>query len=332
MELRPPPIPTPPPPSRRGLYALLLVNLALLAAIGLSVWLRPAGDAGDDPARRREVAAKLQAAGAFDEAAAEWARYLEIADRPAAERAGIAYSLGNTLLEAGRYERALRWFYEAESLGAGELSDELGRRIVHCLERLGRHHAATAAMGASVALAPAAGDPAAPADPADPADPVVARIGGDEIRRSQVERALDDGPPELRRAWSEAARRPELLRRYVAEELVWRRALKLELDDDPDVRRRHADLLKQLVVAEFVERELLAKIDVDETDLRSFYQANASRYGGDEATPRPFDEVRQLVERDYRLMKLDEGYQRLVESELAAAGVELFPERLEGGS
>ena len=161
---------------------------------------------------------------------------------------------------------------------------------------------------------------------------MVARIGGDEIRRSRVERALDDGPPELRRAWSDAAQRPELLRRFVAEELVWRRALKLELDDDPEVRRRHADLLKQLVVAEFVQRELMAKIEVDETDLRAWYQANAARYGGDETEPRPFDEVRQIVERDYRMIKLDEGYQRLIDSELAAAGVELFPERLDGGA
>ena len=323
MELRPPPITSPPPPSRRGLYALLIVNLVLVAAVGLAVWLRPAGHGGDDPARRRQVAAKLQAAGALDEAAAEWARYLEISDLGAEERAGIAYSLGDTLLEAGRYESALRWFYEADSLGAGELSDELGQRIVHCLERLGRHHAATAAMGASVSLEPAAGDPA---------DPVVARIGDDEIRRSQVERALDDGPPELRRAWSDSTQRPELLRHYVAEELLWRRALKLELDDDPEIRRRHAALLKRLVVAELVERELVAKIDADETDLRTWYQANLSRYGGDEAEPRPFDEVRQLVERDYRMAKLDECYQRLRESELSAAGVELFPERLEDGS
>ena len=32
------------------------------------------------------------------------------------------------------------------------------------------------------------------------------------------------------------------------------------------------------------------------------------------------------------MMKLDEGYQRLVESELSAAGVELFPEGLEDGT
>ena len=41
--------------------------------------------------------------------------------------------------------------------------------------------------------------------------------------------------------------------------------------------------------------------------------------------------LRQLVERDYRLMKLDESYRRLIDSELQTAGVELFPERLEGG-
>ena len=322
MELRPPPISTPPPPARRGLYVLLLANLVLVAAVGLAVWLRTASGPGDDPERRRAVAAKLQAAGALDEAAEEWAAYLALADEPAEARAAIAYSLGDTLLEAGRYEAALRWFYEAETLGAGELATELGERIVHCLERLGRHHAAEAAMGASVAM-PAAGG--------NGEDPVLARIGSEQIRRSRLEQALDDGPPELRAAWSDPAQRPELLQRYVAEELVWRRARKLELDDDPQVRRRHAELLKQLVVAEYVRRELVAKIQVDETDLRAWHQANLSRYGGDEAEPRPFDEVRRLVERDYRLMKLDEGYQRLLETELAAAGVELFPERLEDG-
>ncbi len=323
MELRPPPLAAPPPPSRRGLYALLLANLALVGAVGLTLWLRPAAGNRDYPARQREVAAKLQAAGALDEAATAWAGYLESSGLADAERAGIAYSLGNTLLAAGRYEAALRWFYEAESLGGGAVADELAQRIVHCLERLGRHHAAQAAMGASVALAPAAGDAA---------DPVVARIGDDEIRRSRLEQALDDGPPELRRAWTEAARRPDLLRRYVAEELLWRKALKLELDDDPEVRRRHAELLKQLAVNELVERELVAKIQADETDLRVWYKANQERYGGDEAEPRPFEEVRQVVERDYRMMKLDEGYQRLVESELSTAGVELFPERLADGS
>jgi tetratricopeptide (TPR) repeat protein len=322
MDLRPPPVSAPSSPSRRGLYLLVLFNILLVIGLGLALWPRREARPGDDPARRRAVAAKLQAAGALDEAAAEWARYLEIADASAEERAGIAFSLGETLLEAGRYERALRWFYEAESLGAGDLADELGRRIVHCLERLGRHHAAEAAMGASVTLTPAA---------ADPADPVVARIGEDEIRRSRVERAFDDGPPEMRRAWSDAARRPDLLRRYVAEELLWRRARKLELDDDPEIRRRHAELLRQLVVAELVERELVAKIQADETDLRAWHKANPERYGGGDAEPRPFEEVRQTVERDYRLMKLDEGYQRLVESELAAAGVEIFPQRLEDG-
>ena len=74
------------------------------------------------------------------------------------------------------------------------------------------------------------------------------------------------------------------------------------------------------------------KIQVDETDLLAWHQANIARYGGDEAEPPPFEEVRRMVERDYRMVKLDESYARLLETELAASGVELFPERLGGGS
>ena len=180
MELRPPPS-SPPPQTSRGLYTLLIANLVLIAALAAGVWLRPATRSGDgDAARRREVAAKLQAAGALDSAAGQWAGYIAASDEPPSERARVAYSLGVTLLEAGRYERALRWFYEAESLGAGELTDELNQKIVHTLERLGRHHAAEAAMGARVGIA---ADPA----PDDARDPVVARIGADEIRRSRIE-------------------------------------------------------------------------------------------------------------------------------------------------
>ena len=327
MDLRPPPISAPAPPSRRGLYTLLIAILLLLCVLALTVWRRPGSAGGDDPDRRREVAAKLQAAGALDEAAAEWARYLEIADLPAEDRAGIAYSLGSTLLEAGRYETALRWFYEAEGWGGGGVEREINQRIVHCLEALGRHHAAEAAMAARVAADAAGGEAAG-----DPLDPVVARIGGDEIRLSRLQQALDNGPADLRRAWTDPSQRPDLLRRYIGEELVWRQGLKLELDDDPEVRRRHADLLRQLVVAEYIERELMDKIQVDETDLLAWHQANIARYGGDEAEPPPFEEVRRMVERDYRMVKLDESYARLLETELAASGVELFPERLGGGS
>ncbi len=328
-ELRRPPTADPPRPGRGLLTALVAATLLLVAGLGALVWLRPPGGAAagaEALERRREVAAKLQAAGLLDESARLWAGYLEDGGGAGEARARIAYSVGGSFLEAGRCEPALRWFYEAESLGAGSLGDELSAKIVHCLERLGRHHAAEAAMGSRVALAPAAGG--------GEDDPLVARIGADEIRRSQLVQALDRlGERGAAGALGDPERGGELLRRYVAEELLWRKARKLELDDDPEVREQHAAALKQLAVAALVERELISGMSVDEADLRTFFEANRERYAeqaGDGQQP-GFERLRPLVERDYRLMKLEAGYQQMIESELAAAGVELYPENLAGG-
>ena len=329
MELREPPrTPTKARPDT-AVRALLVVNL--LAVLSLAGWLLLQGGTkvGTSEAateHTREVASKLKAAGALDEAAELFESYLAGEPGTPESRAKIAYSLGTTYLDRGQYERALRWFYEAESLGAGSLAGDVGQKVVHSLERMGRHHAAQAALGSRVRL---------PADEVQRSgeDPVVARLGTDEIRRSDLDRALDDLPPELARAFADPTRRQEFLKKYVADELLWRKAVKLEVDDDPEVRRAHAALLKQLTVNTFIEREVMSKIEVDEADLRNHFEARKSRFQpqpkeGEEPQPVTFEEVRGAVEQDYRRLKMQNAYNELIESELASENVELFPERL----
>ncbi len=337
MELRRPPHTDEGPRPDRTVRILLVLNLLLL--LGLGAWLYSRSEGGTSPAeaeRDRQVASKLKAAGAFDEAASLFEKYLGSGQSSGEARAKIAYSLGTTYLDRGQYERALRWYYEAEALGAGSLAGEVGQKIVHCLERLGRHHAAKAALSSRVQLA---------ADPVQrsEADPIVARIGENEIRRSEVERTLDDLPPEAARAFADPARRGELLKKYVADELIWRKATRLQYDDDPEVRQRHAALLKQLAVSRFVEREVLGKIEVDEADLKTYFEANAARYqessggpdgpnqagqGAGDRPPLSFEQMRSAVERDYRIFKMQAAYNSMIEAELATDDVELFPERM----
>ncbi len=333
MELREPPRAS--SQGRSDTLARLLAGVAIvgLLAIGALVALDRGGSDPAVSARAREVGAKLQAAGALEAAAARYERALETADIDAETYAGIAYSLGSNYLERGEYEQALRWFYEAELVGAGELSAELGRKIVHTLERLGRYHSAQSALESRVQLED---DPAGEVRRAA-GDPVVARIGSEEIHRSDVERALDELPAELAQAIRTEADRKEFVRQYVADELLWRKAQKLEYDQDPEVRRQHTSALKRLAVARLIEDEVVGKIAVDEADLKNFFEANKERYrspGGDGAVAAEpeFEQIRPLVERDYRLTKLQSGYQSLIETELAAEEVEVFPEAMgEGG-
>ena len=79
--------------------------------------------------------------------------------------------------------------------------------------------------------------------------------------------SLDELPPELAQSITGPEQRQEFLRKYVADELLWRKAQKLEYDRDDEVLRRHAALLKQLAVTAFVEQEVVRKIEVDEEDL-----------------------------------------------------------------
>ncbi len=333
MELRSPPTPPPASAKDRVVRGLLILNLLLLCAVGAFVWSRADGARAADPRaaeHAREVASKLKAAGALDQAAALYEVYLKATDAPPETRASVAYSLASTYLDDGRYEQALRWFYEAEALGVGELSDQLSKKVVHTLERLGRYHSAKAVLDSRVAFAPGSSASGGAADSSSPVarseqDPVVARIGGEEISRSQVLRLLDDLPPEAAAQLQGTAQRAELLKKYVADELLWRKAIKLEYDRDPQVRRSYEALLKQLAISKFVEREVVSRIEVDPADLKNFFEANRQRYEQEGET---LEQMPPEVERDYRMSKVQAAYQEIIDSELATEDVELFPENM----
>lgn len=333
MELREPPrVPSMPRADRVG-RVLLAVNLVVLLVVGglLLARTRPSGASSESAERSREVAARLKAAGALDEAAALYEKYLVAAEEEPEVRARIAFSLGNTYLENGSFARALRWFYEAELLADGELATEIAPKIVHSLERLGRYHAAQAALDARSKMAVEDGEAERSSE-----DPVVARIGEERIYRSDFERALDDLPAEVSRGLADAEVRAQFLRRYVGDELLWRKARKLEMDKAPEVLRRQELVLKQLVVSKFLEEEIVARIEVDEADLRNYFEAHRQRYQppaeeGGPTVERSFEELRPIVERDYRRMKIQSSYEDAIARELAAEEVELFPENLEDG-
>jgi tetratricopeptide (TPR) repeat protein len=328
MDLRPPPRSTDvgQPRARVALLVgLQVVTLAAIASLGGVLWSRRGEPRAKEAGLNRDLASKLKAAGALDEAASLYETYLTDATDSPDTRAKVAYSLGNVYLESGQYEKALRWFYAAEMLGAKDLSQEIGERVVVCLERLGRVQAAKSALAARTDIA-ATDKVQRPAD-----DLVLAKIGEHEIRNSDLQKALDDLPPELAQRFADPSKREDFLKKIIADELILQKAQKLGYDKDPVVRRRYEALFKQLVVSAFVEREVVDKIQVGETDLKAYFEANKERFAKKDPksgkTP-SFNDVKQPVEREYRMAKVQEAYQTLIQQELAGARITLFPENL----
>ena len=320
MELRSAPTPQPPSP-RSPFTALLVVSNLLLASVAGYALVQgtPAAEAVSDTESLRKVASKLRAAGATDEAAALYAKVLTSPDAQP-KRAQIAFSLGEMYLESAQYEKALRWFYEAELSQPKALRADIAQKIVHCLERLGRVHAARAALSGSVNLETNEVQRAE-------GDPTVATIANRDIPYSEVQRAIDDLPPEYSKQFDQKKGKEMFLRKFVADELLWRKAQKLEYDRDPDIQRQLTMLHKQIVVAKFVEQEVMSKIQIDPTDVRNYYEANKERFKKDDKEI-PFEQAISQVEGAYRMMKFQAAYAELVESELSTGDVQVFADRL----
>ena len=318
MELRAPPsITETHRVSKGGLWALALTVVVL----NVGVILFMSGHTGNQSARpeARTIASKLQAAGALNEAAALYEQYLDSGPEQAdPNRAQIAYSLGSLYLEAGRYEKALRWLYDAQMHDSGAMQTEISPKIVHALESMGKPFAARAALAAQTRLDPVNPNVQRPVD-----DPVVAKAGDQTIYKSEVIRFIDNLPPQLQKQLSTPQQKEQLLRQYVADTLFLNKAHKLELDKDPKVRAQIESMRRQLIVGTFLEREVFAKIQISDADLQNYFVANKAKYKAETLDP-----VRPQVEQDYRMMKGQSAYSDLVKQELTHEDVALFPDKM----
>lgn len=226
---------------------------------------------------RRELAGRLLAAGLADQAIEQYRRYLEEAHVSPDQHGQIAYTIGKLCMDRGRYEEALSWLYQVEILKPQtELAAETGSKIVACLERLGKY---TQADYALQARASPSTEKASSLD----SGPIVARIGKDTIPAEEVLEALNTLPDWMRESLRDPAKKEEFLKEYVAEELLFRKAKKLELDKDPQIRLQADRALRQLLIRKILENEVRDKVRISDEDIDLYSRAHRDRYQEKEA-------------------------------------------------
>jgi len=175
-------------------------------------------------------------------------------------------------MEAGTYEEALSWLYRVEMIDpATPLKSEVNAKVVHCLETLGKFHAAEYALEARSALTEKE-------EQEDTGSKVVAEIGSRKITLQEVNDAIGELPPWIQEQFKGKEKRLEFMKKYVADELFYRKAQKLEYDKDAALRKKTAQFMKQQMVNKILEEEIQEKISVEEDDLTNYFKANQDRY------------------------------------------------------
>lgn len=224
---------------------------------------------------QRTLANRLKSAGLNLQAIQEYENYIKSAPIDKKQLSGLSYTIGEMYMQAGQYEKALAWFYRVEIADPdSRLKAEVGSKIINCLERSGKYAAAEYSLSKRASHESA---------DTQKTGKVVAEIGDEKIYLADLNAAIDGMPDWMRKRFEDKESKAEYLKKYVADELFYRKALKLEYDKDPGVRKKLKALGREIIVNKVLEEELKDKIKVEDEDLRNYFLAHKQDYARKEA-------------------------------------------------
>ncbi|GMV94390.1 MAG: hypothetical protein AMXMBFR82_41680 [Candidatus Hydrogenedentota bacterium] len=315
---------------RRWLKPVLLAGAVLLGLWGADVFLR--GAIADSTAQRggmsaeewREYAVYLEGKDLPAEAMKAYEKYLETATLSDEARAKVCYSMALLAVDAGDYRDALAKLYQAELLSPDcPLKPEIDKKVVMCLEHLGRKDALRRELRHRSHVAQPAEDVAA--------DQVVLAESGDMVlTKRDFERELEALPSSVRAGLNTAEAKGEYLRSVVARRMLVEKALRMELDRDPEILDRLEQQRNALIVEKLIDEQVAGLSEPTPEDVERFYRAELDRFtmpGSDEVPP--FERVKERAAQMLQVQREQEAMARLIEQTLAEQKVTFHAERLE---
>ena len=281
---------------------------------------------GLSPDRWRAYAVYLEGKDLPDEALYAYERYLEVASLSDVERAKVCYTMGALAADLGSYERALASLYQAEMLApASDLKPEIDKKVVMCLERLGR----TADLRRELRQR---SDVHRSESDIGPGETVLAEYDDAVFTDRDLERELEALPAAARNHLSTGDAKIEFLRNVVAHRLLVDKAIRLELDRDPEIEAKLAEQRDALIVQKLIDDWMKDQPGPTPEDVERFYKAEPDRFkkaGADDVPP--FEQVKERATHMLQVEREQERLSQLIEKTLQERHVQVYADRLQTG-
>ena len=270
-----------PSPKRSNMLAVIQLAI-LVAGFGVVIFLmtRPqkeakvAAPAGGGLAAdvQREYAVylaekkqPLAALGAYED-------YLRTASLTSQDRAKVCYTMGKLAAEAEKFEQALPYLYEAEFLDPkSELKDDINKKVVLCLDKLGRNVDLRNELRKRTDVKRTASD-------VQPGETVLAEFAGEVLTTRDLDLEIEKLPASARDSFSTPEKKADLLKHMVAERLLLDKARRLELDKTPEIQEQLGKQVDAMIVNKLISDEVKAGINVTPEDVERFYKAEPARF------------------------------------------------------
>jgi tetratricopeptide (TPR) repeat protein len=267
--------------------------------------------AGFSRAQYRAAATALYERQLYTDAVGMYQQYLQSPALEPDDAPNVLYQMGviyeDNLMDP---KSALAKYAVVKALWPDKtFENQLGKRMVACLEAMGRSADASQARARITDLNP---DTAKTAD----AGSVVADLDGRKISLGEIRAMvgkLPEAPLELN----------QLVREYVAQILIADAARRKGLADKPEIKMRLGQVENQILT----QAGLMDEIKIappSGNDLKYYFEANKARYLQGADSTSTFEKLAPRVQADWAREKQGAEYQKYVERLLQASKVQFF--------
>jgi tetratricopeptide (TPR) repeat protein len=281
------------------------------------------GASGLSGKKLEELALKLEDQKLSGAAARAWAEYLE-STRPGGEDAArIWFRIGKLYQDSGDYERALEAYYRSEALAKiADLEDEISKRTAECLEGLGKFAALNYELESRTTLAKS--DSTGGRDVlAEVGTWKITRVDLDQMIEAEIDMQLsqlagsltpDEKRAQKQRLLDEVLKqgeRDKWLQRFIAEEMLYRRAREENLTEDPGFKALTRNIERKILAQKLLDQEFAKGIAIKPEDVKAYYDAHKDEFKKD-GKEQAFEQVKNDVYGTVRMQKETEIQQKLL--------------------
>ena len=283
------------------------------------------------PEQTKQLATKLASRNLYTRAAKVWQDYLSAGKLSDAEHAKTLFQIGTLLEKAASFAEAIEYYYRSEAIAKlDELEPQINSHVKNCFEKLGKFSALRYELmdRTSFEKSSSAGSK------------ILAEIGPEKITESDLDALiettienqlapmtafmttvqLNEQKKKMLQQYKEPAAKGQFLQSWIMQEIMYRQALEDELSRNPKVKSFINELTRSALSQQLMNQQLAGKVNITETDLQTYYQANKEKFiepanledPNSVERQKSFDEVRDLVTSELVSRKSQDVQQSLI--------------------
>jgi hypothetical protein len=197
----------------------------------------------------------------------------------------------------------------------------LNEKIIACLENSGRNVEARGELGSLTAL----DKDKIP----DRNAVIVAKADGRPITLKEFDKWYGTLPEALIKQMPGPEGKKQLLRNFVAQELLYQSAVRRGFDKDQDILEQAFGIKRSLMVQKVLQEEVLKNAKIDESDLRNYYQVHQKEFFDRQHGVQPsFQDVKKEVYQALMAEKAQNLSQEYVSKLLGSSDVRIIDENV----